>query len=158
MPRIQTKYFGEMEYSGAAVYEFPHGLPGFESEHAFLFLEQPSTHPLMFMQSLFSPDVCFILLPVLAADPQYRLNLSDEDMDSLGLPPGGQPGIGEDVLCAVLVCAAAEGRTQPTVNLLAPVLVNLKQQIGIQAIQSQTQYSHRHPLIPEVKEEPVPCS
>jgi len=159
MPCIRTKCFGEMEYSTDAVYRFPHGLPGFETECDFLFLEQPATHPLMFLQSIATPEVCFILLPVLAADPDYKLSLSEEDLALLHLPPGRQPGIGEDVLCAALVCATSEEPCGPTVNLLAPVVVNLEEQIGIQAIQTQTKYSHRHPLIPrESEQELVSCS
>jgi len=147
MPRIQTKCFGEVDYSPDAVFRFPYGMPGFEAEHAFLFLEQPGTHPLIFMQSVCSPDVCFILLPVLAADPDYKLRLAEEDLAALHLPTGGQPRIGKDVLCGVLVCAGSEERPHPTANMLAPIVVNLKRQIGIQAIQTQAEYSYRHPLI-----------
>jgi flagellar assembly factor FliW len=159
MPRIQTKCFGEVEYSPDAVFEFPNGLPGFETEHAFVFLEQPANHPLMFMQSLSRPDVCFILLPVLAADPRYKLRVAEEDLAALHLPAGRQPRIGRDVLCAVLVCAADEERPDPTVNLLAPILVNLKRQIGIQAIQTQAGYSYRHPLVSQDRgQELLACS
>jgi flagellar assembly factor FliW len=147
MPRIQTKCFGEMEYSPDAVFSFPDGMPGFENEHAFVFLKQPDAHPLMFMQSLSVPDLCFILLPVLAADPHYNLQLAEEDLATLRLPAGRQPRIGQDVLCAVLVCAAGDQRPDPTVNLRAPIVVNLKLQIGMQAIQAQSEYSYRHPLV-----------
>lgn len=155
MLRIQTKCFGEMEYSPEAVFRFPNGMPGFEAEHAYVFLDQPATHPLMFMQSISSPDVCFMMLPVLAADPEYKLNLAEDEVAALGLPPGKQPQIGQDVLCAVLVCAAEEDRPVPTANLLAPVVVNIKRQVGIQAIQSG--YDHRYPLIREERQELAPC-
>lgn len=159
MPCIQTKCFGEVEYSPDEVFEFPNGMPGFENEHAFVFLEQSATYPLMFMQSICSPDICFILLPVLAADPHYKLRVAEEDLTALRLAAGRQPRIGKDVLCGVLVCAASEDRTGPTANLLAPILVNLKRQIGIQAIQTQTSYSYRHPLIPRnSQEEMLACS
>jgi flagellar assembly factor FliW len=149
MARIQTKCFGEVDYSPESVFEFPQGMPGFEAEHAFLFMNQPATYPLMFMQSLSRVDLCFILLPVLAADPQYKLCVSDEDLATLCLPAGKQPRIGKDILCAAMVCTGNAERPDPTVNLLAPIVVNLKQQIGIQAIQTPSRYSYRHPLIPQ---------
>ena len=159
MPRVQTKCFGEVDYSPDAVFEFPYGMPGFEAEHEFVFLERPATHPLMFMQSVSSPDVCFILLPALAADPRYKLRLAEEDLAALRLSAGRQPRIGKDVLCAVLVCAGGEERPDPTANLLAPIVVNLKRQIGIQAIQTQTEYSYRYPLVPQGHhEELIACS
>jgi flagellar assembly factor FliW len=153
MPRIHTKCFGPVEYSPAAVFDFPEGMPGFEAEHAFVLLERPAAHPFMFLQSVSRTKVCFILLPVLAADPKYKLRLAEEDLAALGLPDGKQPRIGKDVLCAVLVCAAGEERTDPTINLLAPIVVNLKRRIGIQAIQTQSGYSYRHPLIPPDRQE-----
>src|ERR1035441_2606519 len=140
MPRIHTKCFGQVEYSPDAVFAFPNGMPGFEAEHAFVFLERSAAHPLMFMQSVSSANLCFIVLPVLAADPKYKLRLAGEDMAALGIPAGKQPRIGKDVLCAVLVCAAGEERPNPTINLLAPIVVDLKRRIGIQAIQTQSGY------------------
>jgi flagellar assembly factor FliW len=159
MPRIQTKCFGELEYSPDSLFEFPNGIPGFENERAFVFLERADAHPLLFMQSLSTPEVCLILLPVLSADRRYKLQLSDEDLSALGLPPGRPPRIGSDVLCAVPVCAADSQRPQSTVNLLAPILVNLKQRIGIQGIQSSSGYSHQHPLVcQEQQRELAACS
>jgi len=159
MARIQTKFFGEVDYSLDAVFKFPHGMPGFETEHAFLFLNQPATYPLMFMQSISRPELCFILLPVLAAYPQYKLRVSEEDLESLGLSAGRQPRIGKDILCAAMVCAGGAERPEPTVNLLAPILVNLKRQIGVQAIQTPSRYSYRHPLVShDRQEELASCS
>jgi flagellar assembly factor FliW len=145
MPRVTTKCFGELDYSPEGVFDFPYGLPGFEAERAFVFIEQPSTHPLIFMQSLSRQDVCFVLLPVLAAERAYQLCLSDEDLLALHFPAGSQPRMGKEILCAVMVCAPDGQRPQPTANLFAPVVVNIRQRIGIQAI--QTRYSPRHPLI-----------
>jgi flagellar assembly factor FliW len=153
MPRIHTKCFGQVEYSSGAVFMFPDGMPGFEDEHAFVFLERPAATPFMFMQSVSSAKVCFMLLPVLAVDPRYKLRLADEDLAALRLPAGKQPRIGKDVTCAVLVCAAGEERPEPTINLLAPIVVNLKRRIGIQAIQTQSGYSYRQPLIPPNRQE-----
>jgi flagellar assembly factor FliW len=159
MTQIQTKCFGEMSYSQDAVFEFPGGLPGFEGERLFVFLSQPATHPLMFMQSLAQFSVCFILLPILAADPNYQLSLSPEDLEALHLAPGRQPHIGTEVLCAAMVCTGGENRPLPTVNLLSPIVLNLRDRIGIQAIQTLSGYSYRHPLLVlEPQPELAPCS
>lgn len=159
MTRIQTKCFGEMSYSEDAVFEFPNGLPGFEDERLFVFLSQPATHPLMFMQSLAQSSLCFILLPILAADPNYQLTLSPEDLEALHLAPDRQPHIGTELLCAGMVCTGGENRPYPTVNLLSPIVLNLQKRIGIQAIQTLSGYSHRHPLVvPDRQPEAAPCS
>jgi flagellar assembly factor FliW len=153
MPRIHTKCFGQVEYSSGESFEFPNGVPGFEEERAFVLLERTAAHPFMFLQSVSNAKVCFILLPVLAADPRYKLRLADEDLAALRLPAGRQIRIGKDVICAVLVCAAGEERPEPTINLLAPIVLNLKRRIGIQAIQTQSGYSYRQPLVPPERQE-----
>jgi len=155
MPQIHTECLGEIEYQESSVFHFPFGLPGFEDERAFLFLDRPGAEPLIFMQSLATPKLCFILLPILAVDPHYELFLEDETAARLGLPDTG-PRIGTDVLCAAIVCAARRPDDVPTANLLAPVVVNLKRQIGTQAIQPGARYSHCHPLFSQ--EEVATCS
>ena len=146
MPKILTAYFGELDYLDTAVFRFPHGLPGFESERSFVFLNQPQTKPLMFLQSLRDSDLCFVLLPILVIDPNYQLSLEAEDLATLRLPATRQPRIGEDILCAAILRTGDE-ETSPTANLLAPVVVNLKEQIGVQVIRTDSPYSHRHPII-----------
>lgn len=131
MLHIQTQSFGEMKYSPDAVFQFPQGMPGYEAEHSFVFLKQPAAHPVMFMQSVSRPDLCFTLLPVLAADSRYRLRLPDEDLTALQLPANAQPRIGKDIFCAVPVRTGHDERPEPAANLLAPILVNLKRQVGI---------------------------
>lgn len=155
MPSIRTKCFQDLEYPDSAPFHFPCGLPGFEHEREFLFLHRPESHPLIFMQSVLTPDLCFVLLPVFAADPQYQLVLDEEARTELGLPLTGEPKIGVDILCAVIVCAHGH-QEPPTANLLAPVVVNLRDRIGTQVIQTQSGYSHRHPLARQ--EELTPCS
>jgi flagellar assembly factor FliW len=148
MPNTLTAYFGELDYNETAVFHFPYGLPGFESERAFLFLQKPQTEPLMFLQSLGNAQLCFVLLPILVVDPDYRVNLDAEDLAALHLPAGRQPRIGEEILCAAILRAGDSQQPEPTANLMAPVVVNLKEQIGIQAIQADSPYSYRHPLTP----------
>jgi flagellar assembly factor FliW len=156
MSRIHTTYFGELEYADSAVFQFPYGLPGFEKERAFLFVQQPQTEPLMFLQSLGEPSLCFILLPILVADANYKIVLDAEDLTALHFTAGRQPVIGEDILCAAIVHAGDSEQAGPTANLLAPVVVNLKERIGIQVIRTDTTYSHRHPII--ASKEMAPCS
>jgi flagellar assembly factor FliW len=154
MPRLSTVYFQELEYSNESIFDFPSGLPGFEDQIAFLFVDQPKTRPLVFMQSLLNPSLCFLALPVLVVDPAYRLSLSPEDLTALGLEPGSTPRIGSDIGCFVLLNVAEN--SPPTVNLMSPVVISLKCRKGIQAIPSASDYSLRHPLV--VEKETAPCS
>jgi flagellar assembly factor FliW len=156
MPQIRTAYFGELDYADGTVFHFPYGLPGFDHEHAFLFLKQPHTEPLLFLQSLGNSRLCFILLPILVVDPNYAVNLDAEDLAALHLAPGHQPKIGEDILCAAIVTTGSAEQGEPTANLMAPVVVNLREQIGMQVIQADSPYSYRQPI--PMGKDAAPCS
>ncbi len=147
MPRTQTKFFGDIDYHADSVFHFPSGLPGFEDHRDFVFLHVPQSEPLMFLQSLSNRNLCFVLLPILVVDPHYRLNLTSEELFELDLPVEREPLIGEDILCATLICVA-QGEV-PTANLMAPVVVNLRKHIGTQVIHGDSGYSHQQPLVCE---------
>ena len=154
MPRMMARYFGEIDYADAAVFYFPCGIPGFENEHEFLLLNRPNTDPLVFMQSRSDANLCFTLIPILVADPRYRLHLGPEERSALHLGPDEEPRIGEEIFCAAVVCSGNGG---PTANLKAPIVVNIAENIGIQAIQTESAYGYRHPVLPR-EEELVSCS
>lgn len=153
MPRIPTKFFGDRDCDSDSIYTFPAGLPGFEEQQSFCFLSIPGSEPLLFMQSMTTRNLCFVLLPVLAADPFYKVNPAPEERAILELPSERALRIGHDILCAVTVCS--ESGTVPTVNLMAPIIVNLKAKIGLQVIHTEAGYSHRQPL--HLEEELVAC-
>lgn len=154
MPSFPTTYFGELEYHSDSVFEFPSGIPGFEEHTRFLLVEQVQSHPLVFVQSLLSPELCFIAVPVLAVDPQYRLELNEEDLASLQLPGAAQPRVGEDVACLALVTVTEN--VDPTANLRSPLVLNLKKRVGLQIIHQDTRYSFRQPI--QSQEELTQCS
>jgi flagellar assembly factor FliW len=151
MPTLQTKNFGAIQFNADAALEFPTGMPGFEERRRFLALHFNGTDPLVYLQSVEDPGLCFLTIPVLVADPSYRLRVEEEDAESIGLT-SNEPRIGEDVLCLTVLSLREDG---PTANLLAPIVVNLRNRQSVQAVATQSGYSHQHPLMAE---EAVTCS
>jgi flagellar assembly factor FliW len=143
LPHCATKYFGTAEFDEASVLEFPAGLPGFESERRFLPVTQPGHEPLIFLQSLQKLDLCFVALPVRTVEPEYQLELADTDLELLGLDASRQPALGSEILGLAILTIEDSG---VTANLLAPIVVNLKNGRAVQAIAPVLPYSHRHPV------------
>ena len=152
MAAFETKHFGNISFDPQAIIEFPRGLPGFEERRKFLALEFEHSKPLVFLQSLEDPGICFVTAPVRAVEPEYVLRVSEEDLRLLGLDPARQPRIGPDVLCLSVVSIEESGTTA---NLLAPIVVNVRNLQAVQAIGPESVYSHRFPL---VVEEATVCS
>jgi flagellar assembly factor FliW len=143
---METKNFGKISFEPESELEFPGGLPGFDSRKRFVAVRFVESDPLIYLQSLEDPDLCFITMPILAVDPGYKLKMNGEDLDRLGLSPARQPAIGEDVLCLTVISVQETG---PTANLMAPIVVNLRNRKAVQSVPAESDYSHQHALMPQ---------
>lgn len=152
MRTFETQSFGVIAYEPESAVEFPAGLPGFEERRRFVALCFPDSEPLVYLQSLEDPGLCFLALPVLAVDPQYRLEVCAEERALIGLAPEQPLRFGKEVLCLTIISLRETG---PTANLLAPVVINLSNRKAVQSVAAESGYSHQHVLVPE--EAPV-CS
>lgn len=146
MPVTQTKNLGTIDYQADSELEFPRGLPGFDGHKRFVAVRFVESDPLVYLQSLEDPGLCFITMPVFAIDPGYRLQVGTEDLGEIGLSASRQPKIGEDVFCLSVLSMREMG---PTANLLAPIVINLKTRRAVQAIAPESEYSHQHELMAE---------
>lgn len=161
MAQVETEYFGTISYREDSVFEFPAGLPAFVNEKRFVPIESPQRSPMLFLQSLVRPSLCFLALPIQVVDRDYRLAVSREDLVTLGLAPDRQPELASEV--AVLALLSIHDGLLATANLMAPIVVNLKTRQALQAIRQDSLYSHQHPIpgIPSNGDEPArmerPC-
>jgi flagellar assembly factor FliW len=146
MPVLETTHFGKLSYETDSELEFPVGLPGFDDRKRFVAVRFVENDPLIYLQSIEDPALCFITMPILAADPQYRLKLTGEDLGYLGLNSARQPRIGDDVLCLTVLSIRESG---PTANLLAPIVVNLRNRKAVQAVAPESHYPHQFALMPQ---------
>jgi flagellar assembly factor FliW len=142
MSSLRTRYFGEIAWSADATIRMPLGLPGFEHETAFLLIQLPGQHPLVYLQSMQTPEICFPALPVRVAEPAYELEIGDEDSRVLGV--GSRPRIGSEVLCLALL--AADEKLGTTANLMAPVVIEIGSRCAVQCVNLARGYLCRHPL------------
>jgi flagellar assembly factor FliW len=138
MVRILSKRLGAIDLDEAAILHFPAGLPGFEHCTRFALLERLPAAPIVFLQSLDQPEVCFLTAPVMEIDPAYQLAMTPEDLNCLGIQSP------KDVMCLAILAAAEDGRF--TANLLAPVVIDRKTRRAVQAVRVDSRYSHQHPL------------
>ena len=84
---METKNFGKISFEAESELEFPSGLPGFDGRKRFVAVRFVESDPLIYLQSLEDPGLCFITMPVLAVEPKYRLKVSSEDWMWLAMTP-----------------------------------------------------------------------
>ena len=155
MPLAHTRRFGPLQYDRLSVLTFPAGLPGFDGQPLFTLVEKPELAPIVFLQSLNTPDLCFLSAPVSAIDPDYSLSLTSEDLERLALDPARQPVLNVEVLSLALLCAPENGPL--TANLLAPIVINLHTRVAVQAVRADSRYSHTYPIRPLSNETDPAC-
>jgi flagellar assembly factor FliW len=136
---IVTPRFGEVEFAETDVIEFPWGLPGFSDLHRFLALSLPEQPNFIWLQSVEEPQTA---LP--AADPwqiftDYEPKLPAYATEALELRNA------EDftILCVVVVTKGAE---EMSMNLMAPIVVNLKTRRARQVMLESSGYGVRTPI------------
>lgn len=131
--------FGRCTFSEADVIEFPWGLPGFPKHRRWLALTVESQSSFVWLQSI---DDANLALP--SADPYFLF----EDYDPK-LPAYAAAALGiEDpsdftILCVVVVTENAE---EMTINLFAPVIVNLRTRKARQVVLENSGFSVRQAI------------
>lgn len=140
--RIESVRFGELEVSEEQILRFPHGIPGFLSEKAFVHIPYDQESPFSFLQSTNEVNLCFLLVNPFAFIQDYEFVLEDEIAKELELSPENPPEV-------FLIATVKETITNMTVNLLAPLVVNGTKRIGRQVILDKPEYSIRHRLFPD---------
>lgn len=138
--KLQTKYFGQIEYDEEDVLHFPNGLFGFEEEREFLLLPfAGSGGNLLSLQSVHTPGLAFVVLNPLSLCPDYDPQLQEEELEDLDVAHSYE--LGYYVLCVV-----KNPISQSTVNLQCPVAINPRTRQARQVILEGGRYEMRHPL------------
>ena len=146
--KLQTKYFGEVEYEAGDVIHFPEGLFGFEEEQGFLLLPFDGGGMLC-LQSVKTPALAFVALDPFTLKADYAPELEPSDLKAFGVKETGD--LGFYVLCAVKNPVSAS-----TVNLKCPLVIHPETREARQIIMER--YEMRHPLAEFGRgEEAAPC-
>ena len=96
--KLDTKYFGPVEYSATDVLSFPQGLFSFEDERQFLLLPfHGSEGTMLCLQSVKTPALAFVAMNPFALLPSYAKN-----WNSWGCPKAK--------ICAIMYCAPSKTR------------------------------------------------
>ena len=140
---IHSTRLGIIEITESDKVTFPDGLPGFVDEKEFALLPEADT-PFAFLQSLHEPNLMFLLVDPFAFYSKYTFEVSDKTVGKLALTDSNPP----QVWCIVTV---PEQATDMTANLLAPILMNRKDNVARQHVIDSSEYTTRHRLFAKMK-------
>lgn len=131
--KIETKYFGEIEVDENLLIKFEEGIPGFEylKEFALIDIENKSYKCI---QSIKEKNICLLAIYPWDYFKDYEIKLSDSEIEYLEIEDEKQ----------VLVFNVITAREKNiTANLVAPIVINIKNKKAKQIILPNTKYSLR---------------
>ena len=147
MKKVNTLRFGEIEVDEDKIVHFADGIPAFEDEHEFLIIPYDEESPYVFLQSLTTPELAFLMTVPFIFFPEYEFELDDEMQNKLGLTQQ------EDMVVYTLLTIPGGQVEDMTANLMAPVVLNQANMQARQIVLDKSRYTTKHSLFPVQKEE-----
>jgi len=138
--KVQTSRFGEIEVEDSSVIRMPRGPVGFEQYTQFVAVEHRPDTDFHWLQSTEEPSLAFVVVDPSKFYTDYEVEISDADAEKLGLAS-------EDDASVMVVVSVAKGGEEITANLAAPVVINMKEMLGLQVILQDNRYPIKHPLV-----------
>jgi flagellar assembly factor FliW len=139
--KIETSRFGTLDLSEDKVIRVPSGLFGFPDCKRYILLEHRKGSPFVWFQSVDNGSLAFVLVDPLLVKPDYEVQISPEDMNELQLADAP-----DGIQTLAIVNITSGEKVQLTVNLLSPIVINVKQKFGKQIILPDSRYSLRYPI------------
>ncbi len=128
--QLHTSRFGTLAVETDDMLDFPDGLIGVEDRHHWVLLADPNNNAVGWLQSADRPDTAMAVVSPRRFADGYRVRIGKPDLAILALDKN-------DRLYALCVATTHHGRV--TMNLRAPILVNLDRRLGCQVITSDNQ-------------------
>jgi len=122
------------------ILNFKFGIPGLPKDlKKFQLVAVEKDSPFFLLRSVDELSVCFVLIDPFYFFPDYQVELPDQEQKELEL---------HDFQDAAVFCILnmSKGLTNATVNLMAPIVVNVKTGCAKQVILTDSKYDIRHPL------------
>lgn len=135
LEEVQT---GVVEVRKEQTFKFTKGIPGLEEHTEFAVIDLPDS-PFAYLQSLRESSVSLLIADPFVFYPEYEFDLPENVVEDLKLGASFR-------ICCVLTLN--RNITNATINLLAPIVFNLENQMARQVILHATEYQPRHPLWP----------
>ena len=125
--RITTTRFGRIDVDAADLIRFPSGLPGLEDCREWALLADAANDALGWLQSTTRAEVALAVVSPRRFVPDYQVRIPRSELSPLAL---------DDLRDAQVVVVVGENGTCLTLNLKAPIVINLQARTGRQVVAS----------------------
>ncbi len=138
--RIENTRLGDLEVEDARIVTIPDGILGFPDSRRYVVLDLRKGSSLKWLLSVDRPELAFVVTDPHPWFPDYAVSLSDTDVAALAFREK------DELSVMAIVTARGRRREDTTLNLRAPVAVNLRTLLGKQVVLSEDRWGVRVPL------------
>ena len=117
---------------------FPQGLPGFEDLRNFVISSVAET-PFYYLESLEDASICFLLLNPFELSKSYEFEIPSTVQELLQIE-------NQNDVAAFTIVNTNQGLDKATVNLQAPVIINIATRRGLQVVLNDPSLNIREPI------------
>lgn len=122
---VHTTRFGPIVVSREDVVTFPEGLVGLADCREWVFVADPENESVAWMQSVDREEIALAVVSPRRFLPDFQMRVARPELEPLAL---------EDVRKAQVLAIVGRSEGSMTLNLKAPVVVNLDRRLGRQVI------------------------
>jgi len=138
--KIETTRFGVLEVSKEKIINFPKGLLGFEHLRQFVIVPVDNNPAFVWLQSVEASEVAFLLVDPFLFFSGYEVELTCDLREELSIKDRS------DVIIQAIATIPKTGIKDMTANLVGPVVINVRRNLGKQVVLQNTEYGTKHPL------------
>jgi len=138
--KINTVRFGEIDVEEQRVYSFVLPIIGFNELRKFVIIDTGKDSFFKWLQSVEDPALAFPIVSVFSMNVDYSIDLPDNVVDILKIQSV------ESLLVMNIASIPQDNPHGTTINLLAPIIFNVEEQLAGQIILSGSGYDISFPL------------
>jgi flagellar assembly factor FliW len=135
--QIETTRFGKIDVKDESIVQIQDGMLGFEHCTRYVLLEAEPDSAVKWMQAVDDPDVAFMVINPNEFFPDYEVELTDEQAESLDLKDPS-----ESAMFTTVTASRDEGKV--TTNLVGPIVINLRTMCARQIVLQDDHYCTKH--------------
>ena len=142
--KIKTLRFGEIEIEDSRIFDFALPIIGFNELKKFVILDLNKDKFFKWLQSVEDPSLAFPIVSVFSMDVEYSFDIPDDVVEKLKITNV------ESLLVMNIASIPQDNPQGTTLNLLAPIIFNIDEQLAGQVILSGSGYDISYPLFKKV--------
>ena len=142
--KINTARFGEIDIDETRIFDFALPIIGFNEFKKFIILDINQESMFKWLQSVENPELAFPIVSVFSMNADYSVDIPDNVVEKLKITTA------ESVLVMNIASIPQDNPQGTTLNLLAPLIFNLDEQLAGQVILSGSGYDISFPLFKKV--------